>query len=94
MPELTLEGAGIVIVAIILVLREVRALIAGFGEDTPHIMRRRVLDELTTTRHAMREERKSIMDQCRQWRTEDREDLRERLTRIETKLAQNPRPDN
>ena len=46
MPEITLEGGGLIVVAIILVLREVRSFLVGMGNQNPENMRARVLEEL------------------------------------------------
>ena len=46
MPDITAEGGGLVVVAVVLILREVRSFVSGMGANSPETMRSRVLNEL------------------------------------------------
>lgn len=79
MPEITAEGSGLIVVAVILILREVRSFVSGMGTNSPENMRSRVIEGLDRLQEEIL--------RCHEDERRDHKDRMDRLDASLTKLA-------
>ena len=83
MPEITAEGGGLIVVAVILILREVRSFVSGMGTNSPEHMRSRVIEELDMLREQIK--------RCHEDARRDHKEGLDRLNATLTELAREVR---